>query len=71
MKFKIDNANKYLIFFVILVSLFVVKIPHTEMYKEKNISIYKGYYFKIFSIAKSISPNLNSDFYNLNKRFKN
>lgn len=71
MKFKFNTLNKCLIFLVLFISLFIVKIPHTEMYKEKNISIFKGYYFKIFSIIKSISSNSNSDFYDLNKRFKN
>ena len=70
MKFKFNTLNKYLIFFALFMSLLIVKIPHTEKYKEKNISIFKGYYFKIFSIIKSISPNSDSDFYDLNKRFK-
>ena len=70
-KYEFKNKKKFLFLFIIFLSLFILKIPHSEMYKEKNIKIYKGYYFKVFSIFNSVVKKNNDNFFDINKRFKN
>lgn len=67
-KVFLKNAFLAILFIIIFIYVFFVRMPHCCNLEEKKITIWGGISHKLYSLSQIILKN-NDDFYNLDKRF--
>jgi hypothetical protein len=68
-KIFLQRSFTLILFIIIFIYVFFIRMPHCCNLEKKGITIWGGISHKLYAFSKIISKD-RDDFYNLNKRFK-